>query len=343
MTSTLTPVTFIDSIIKLILDNPKGPILSPIFWEVPEKDEPKHTGGGIAGKGKVILVLLPDNYSSKLLDTMIYWFNKLGFSYLIHGDAQQVYSFVHKELTNDIQSLRCLTSLLPSPRDQHGFDTIGSLSFPPPDGSSERSGLQMRPRGDAAHSANNTYYPIIVRVRPSANSGLGMSLRGSSSRGWLRFDGFTPFVTFSNDMHLMPTHEEINQNTTYVCANGKELALRDILTRIDNWEIDVNAPFDENMNNAKILVNEAVENNRCMSLIFYRIIDTGAVTGGTTNNRNSSTTHVSDLDFGGGDGGFGGGGDTDNSEEEEEAKKEGKEDEKEVNIDDSSGKSGRSK
>lgn len=71
-----------------------------------------------------------------------------------------------------------------------------------------------------------------------------------------------------------------------------------ILTRIDNWEIDVNAPFDENMNNAKVLVNEAVENNRCMSLIFYRIIDTGAVTGSTITTNNTSATnsiHVSDA------------------------------------------------
>ena len=140
MTSTYTvaPLTFINGIINAIQEDPK---ISPIFWEVPTNDEPKHMGGGIAMKGKVVLHLLPNEYSSKLLDIMIYWFNKLGFSYLIHGYTQEIYSFVHKELTNDIQSLRCLTSLLPSPRDQHGFDTIGSLSFPPPDGSSERSSL----------------------------------------------------------------------------------------------------------------------------------------------------------------------------------------------------------
>ena len=87
MTSTYTvaPLTFINSIINAIQEDPK---ISPIFWEVPTKDEPKHMGGGIAMKGKVVLHLLPNEYSSTLLSTIVNGFNNLGFRHFIHGDAQ---------------------------------------------------------------------------------------------------------------------------------------------------------------------------------------------------------------------------------------------------------------
>jgi len=300
MTSTLTPITFINGIINAIQEDPK---VSPIFWEVPTKDEPKHRGGGIAMKGKVVLHLLPNEYSSTLLSTIVNGFNNLGFRHFIHGDAQDVYSFVHDSLTNDISSLRNLTSLLSSPRDQHETDTadVSSLSLPLQDGNLERSGLQMRPRprGDAAHSANNTYYSIIVRVRPSANGLGGITFRGKSSRGWLRFHCFNGVVEFLvNNLHLIPTQEEINQNTVYMCGNGRELVEGDILTQINNCKIDVNVPFDDKVKLVNTLVGEAVDSQSCMTFLFYRLIDTGAVTGSTITTNNTSATnsmHVSDA------------------------------------------------